>query len=58
MAIVRSSIRIIETALKHNIILFKFPSFLTDKLQLIDNVCQRLKYLFKMNTYQILKCIS
>jgi hypothetical protein len=27
------SVRIIETALKNNIILFKFPSHLTDKLQ-------------------------
>jgi hypothetical protein len=30
------SVRIIETALKNNIILFKFPSYLTDKLQPFD----------------------
>jgi len=30
------SVRIIETVMRHNIILFKFPSHLTDKLQPLD----------------------
>lgn len=30
------SVRIIATAIKHNITLFKFPSHLTDKLQPLD----------------------
>jgi len=30
------SVRIIETAIRHNIILFKFPSHLTDKLKPLD----------------------
>lgn len=44
------SVQIIETTIKHNIILFKFPSHLTDKLQPLDkSVFGPLKTLWEKN---------
>ncbi|CAI6375572.1 unnamed protein product [Macrosiphum euphorbiae] len=48
------SVRIIATAIKHNITLFKFPSHLTDKLQPLDKfVFSPLKTLWEKKKFNL-----